>query len=139
MMQPLIFEALIGAIYQKTGCHSQLTPKIDKGVDVVVEPLDQGIGLLIQCKHTRDRNRGVGVKGVQEVTAARTYYQEKLGFDCSTALVSNHQFTKEAQQLSRANQVDLQDRKWLSKMLKDYPITTADIIKSQSQERLTFN
>jgi SNF2 family DNA or RNA helicase len=139
MMQPLIFEALIGAIYQKTGCHSQLTPKIDKGVDVVVEPLDQGSGLLIQCKHTRDRNRGVGVKGVQEVTAARTYYQEKLGFDCSTALVSNHQFTKEAQQLSRANQVDLQDRKWLSKMLKDYPITTADIIKSQSQERLTFN
>ena len=138
MMQPLTFEALIGAIYSNMGYHSQLTPKIDKGVDVVVNPKEQGDGILIQCKHKRGGGLATGVKGVQEVAAARNYYQEKLGFECRMILISNHTFTKEAKILAQANQVKLQDRKWLANIVKDYPITKTDIIKSQNQERLTF-
>lgn len=58
--------------------------------------------IVVQCKHYR---RHVGVKAVQEVSAARQYYKASRA-----AVATNGTFTRQAKELARRCGVELWER-----------------------------
>lgn len=77
------------------------TPYVgDYGADLILTRGNER--LLVQAKRW---SKPVGIKAVQEAAAARAHYR------CDRALVvSNQEFTKSAQELTRSNQVELWGR-----------------------------
>ncbi len=81
----------------------------DFGADILAQR--EGITYAIQCKRY---DSPVGVHAVQEVYAARDYY------DCMVAAVmSNQYFTEPAVQLARKLKVMLWDRDYLEEMASE--------------------
>lgn len=78
-----------------------------------------GKTIAIQAKHAASK---VGVKAVQEISAARAHYS------CDSALVvTNNDFTPQAQKLAHSNKVDLWNRERLATIInatKTNPTTT---------------
>ena len=127
-LDPQSFEALIATLFQKQGFCVELTPfHGDKGADVVVhQRAEEHHGLLVQVKHRQEYGKS-GSDSVREIVAAKPFYEEKYGSRYKPAIVTNRQFTKEAQELSRANRVKLHERNWLSKTLEEYTVTWVDV------------
>ena len=127
-LEPLSFEAFVADVFQKQGYCVELTPfHGDKGADVVVHQRrgERG-GLLVQVKHRRDPGKS-GSDAVREIVAAKPFYEDKYGVRFMPAVVTNQEFTKEAQELSRVNRVKLHERKWLNKTLEKHPVTWTDV------------
>jgi len=83
----------------------------DQGGDLIITKNQERV--LIQAKCYINSN--VGNKAVQEAVAARSYY------DCNkTAVVATSNFTREAIELAKANNVELIPREVVQKMLLDY-------------------
>lgn len=127
-LEPTHFEAFVAALFDVQGHRVELTPQSgDKGVDVIVHPVSmEDSGILIQVKH-RKTNGKPGINAVQEIVAAKPFYEKEYGEGFQTAVVTNQSFTKEAHKLSRANKVHMHDRKWLIQNLKQYSVSRMDI------------
>ena len=82
--------------------------------------------LLIQVKQRKEGGKP-GNEGVNEIVAAKPFYEEKYATPFQPVVITNREFTKEARRLSRANQVQMQERKWLMQNLKKYLVTWKDI------------
>lgn len=106
------FESLLQRLYEKMGYTVQLTGKVgDQGGDLVVTN-NQG-RLLIQAKCYK--NVSVGNDAVQQAVAAMKYY------DCNKgAVVTTSDFTREAFELARANNIELIAKSRLQELLLQY-------------------
>lgn len=80
----------------------------DYGADLILHR--DGMKTIVQAKRW---NNKVGVKGVQEVVAARGHYRADLAL-----LVTNSYLTKQAHNLARSNNVEVWDRDKLLKVIK---------------------
>jgi restriction system protein len=90
------FERQCQQILAGRGWSARLTPASgDQGADIIAEK--QGMSIVLQCKLYA---RPVGNKAVQEVAAARTFYD--AGF---AAVVSNADYTEAARRLARRNEI----------------------------------
>ena len=127
-LEPRFFEAFVAALFDRKGYRVSLTPYSgDKGADVIAHS-HQGetSGLLIQVKQRQEEGKP-GSDAVNEIIAAKPFYEEKYGTTFQPMVITNREFTKEARQLSRANQVQMYERKWLIQSLEEYPVTWENI------------
>ena len=132
-LEPQVFEAFVAALFKEHGYYVVLTPySRDKGVDVVARQRgNETEGFLIQAKHRRQVGGKADRHAVDEILAAKPFYEEKYGATFQLAVITNREFNKPARQYSRSEQVEMYERKWLLKSLKEYPVTWQDVNKCQ--------
>ena len=97
------FEELLKYHFQEQGYKAQLTPKShDYGADLV---LKNGYGetIVVQAKRY---GSSVGIKAIQEVIGARSYYNAQRAI-----VFTNNYFSNSAEQLAETSGVELYDRK----------------------------
>ena len=73
----------------------------------------------------------MGRSAIDEILAAKPFYEEKYGVTFQLGVITNREFNKPAHQYSRSEQVEMYERKWLLKSLKEYPVTWEDVNKCQ--------
>ena len=127
-LEPRSFEIFVAALFEKQGYRVGLTPYSgDKGADVIAHShRGETSDLLIQVKQRKEGGKP-GNEAVNEIVAAKPFYEEKYATPFQPVVITNREFTKEARRLSRANQVQMQERKWLMQNLKKYLVTWKDI------------
>ncbi len=105
------FESLLLRLYEKMGYAVQHSGKVgDQGGDLVATKGAER--LLIQAKCYQ--NMSVGNDAVQQAVAAKTYY------DCNkAAVVTTSEFTREAVELAKSNNVELIAKTRLQQLLLD--------------------
>src|SRR5690606_35643051 len=102
-LNPNLFEAAIGTMYEQQGYQVHLTPySNDKGVDVVL--LNGENNFLLQVKQTRSL---VGREAIQEIVTAQKYYENKFKVKFQLKAVTNNDFSGTARLLGNANGVTL--------------------------------
>ena len=121
-MNGIEFEQFLGILYKTLDYTVQITkPSQDQGADLIVQK--NGIKEVIQVKHYESSK--VGNKAVQEVIAAKVYYQ------CDKAsVITNNYFTKQACQLADSSSVNLVNRDKLITLLE-----VAKISKNKENEQ----
>jgi restriction system protein len=99
-----VFEQYLEVLFERRGYKVERTKFVgDFGGDLVLRK--DGTKTVVQAKRY---TKNVGVKAVQEVVAAKGYY------DCDAAMVvTNSTYTNQARELARKNNVDLWDRERL--------------------------
>jgi len=98
-----LFERMGYRVVKTKGSH-------DYGADLVLKRYGRKSAVQVKCWR-----RAVGIKAVQEVVAARTYWR------CHDALVvATSVFTKPAKELARSNVVELWDGAKLSELMRYY-------------------
>ena len=132
-LEPRFFETFIAALFDKQKYYVVLTPYSgDKGADVIARPRgNETEGLLIQAKHRRQAGGKADRHAVDEILAAKPHYEKKYGTTFQLAVITNREFNKSARRYSRSQQVEMYERKWLLKNLKEYPVTWQDVNKCQ--------
>lgn len=102
------FEKYLEVLFNKLGYRVERTRYIgDYGADLITNK--DGVKTVIQAKRFKNK---VNIKAVQEAVAAKGKY------GCSkTMVVTNSYYTKQAEELARANNVKLWDRKDLANAL----------------------
>lgn len=133
-MDPGSFEAFIATLFHVQGYRVELTsPSGDKGADVVAyQDQRETNGLLIQVKQRKEGNKPAG-DAVDEIVAAKPFYEEKCGAPLQLIVVSNREFTRQARRHGEANHVEMYGRKWLKKSLREHPVTWAEVNRYQFQ------
>ena len=131
-LEPRFFEAFVAALFNNQGYYVVLTPYSgDKGADVVARQRGKEVGgLLIQAKH-RQAGGKADKHAVDEVLAAKSFYEKEHGTTFQPAVITNREFNRPALRYSRSEQVEMYERKWLMQNLKQYPVTWQDVNKSQ--------
>lgn len=99
------FEHKMCKLLKENGYHNVQTTKTsgDYGVDILATK--RGVKYAIQCK---DYSNKVGVSAVQEAASGCNYYD----YDQAVVL-TNNEFTKNAEELARKTNVLLWDKKWI--------------------------
>ena len=130
-LAPHAFEALIAALWAADGADVVLTPAShDRGADVAA--VSGGGGVLIQVKQS---GSSVGVQAVQEVVAARPFYESYLGAPLVPTVVTNGLLTQAAAGLAAENGVEVLNRAALAARLVSTPVTVANVV-AQERRRL---
>ena len=122
------FEAFVAVLFQTQEYQVELTPLSgDKGADVVAyRSQDKTNGLLIQVKQRREGSKP-DRDAVDEILAAKPFYEERYGTSFQSAIVTNREFTRQARRHATANHVIMFDRKWLKQSLKQHPVTWTEV------------
>jgi hypothetical protein len=108
-MTGIEFEECLHQLFISLGFFSNKTPTSgDFGADLIINKAGKKI-----CVQAKRYNKNIGVKAVQEVAAALTYYKATEGW-----VITNQDFTKPAYQLAKTNNITLINRKKLIKMIK---------------------
>lgn len=102
------FEQYLAVLFKRLGYKVERTKFTgDYGGDLVLRK--EGVRTVVQAKRY---SKAVGVRAVQEVVAAKGYYE------ChETMVVSNSAYTKQARELAAKNDVELWDREMLIQQL----------------------
>ena len=126
-LEPRSFEVFVAALFEKQGYRVGLTPYSgDKGADVIAHSHREEMSdLLIQVKQRKEGGKP-GSEAVDEIVAAKPFYEEKYATTFQPMVITNREFTKEARRFSRTNQVQMHGRKWLMQNLKKYPVMWKD-------------
>ena len=132
-LEPRFFEAFVAALFNKQGYYVVLTQYSgDKGADVVARQRgNETEGFLIQAKHRRQAGGKADRHAVDEILAAKPFYEEKYGSTFQLAVITNREFNKPARRYSRSQHVEMYERKQLIENLKQYPVTWQDVNKCQ--------
>ena len=132
-LEPRFFEAFVAALFNKQGYYVVLTQYSgDKGADVVARQRgNETEGFLIQAKHQRQAGGKADRHAVDEILAAKPFYEEKYGSTFQLAVITNREFNKPARRYSRSQHVEMYERKQLIENLKQYPVTWQDVNKCQ--------
>ena len=134
-LAPHAFEALIAALWAAGGADVVLTPAAhDRGADVAA--LSGDSGTLIQVKQSGGT---VGVQAVQEIVAARPFYQQYLDAPLDLAVVTNGSLTQAACRLAAENDVRVFSRTDLKELILSYPVTIADLSTRERQRLKTLS
>ena len=103
------FEDFLVQLFKTCGyIVTKTEPGHDYGADLILEI--SGERTVVQAKRQK---RSIGLKAVQEVTAAKRYYKANR-----TLVVINGTFTRNAKELAKSNRVELWDRKRLMQEIK---------------------
>jgi len=103
-MEGTVFEQYLRELYLKKGYKVTLTSASgDYGADLILEKDNKKI--VVQAKRY---SKPVGIKAVQEVHSALTYYKAKEAW-----VVTNNDFTPAAVKLAHSNNVKLINRQQL--------------------------
>ena len=107
------FEKYLKILFEQMGYNVQLTKKSkDYGVDLILEKKNKRTIVQAKCY-----NHTVGVSAVQEIISARAHY------DIYQAMVvSNQNFSKEAETLALENDVMLIAKDKLEDFIEKYPV-----------------
>jgi len=128
-LQPHLFEAYIAALYSKKGFNTHLTPySNDKGVDVIA--FKDGENYLIQAKQSKSL---IGNDGVQEIAAAKNYFDKKFDLDFKLILLSNSDFTSAAELLAKPNRIILVNKLLFERMVIENGISIQDVHSQESK------
>ena len=107
------FENFLKLLFEKMGYGVQTTKKSkDFGVDLILEK--KGKKTIVQAKCL---SRTVGVSAVQEIISARAHYKIDQAM-----VVSNQNFSKEAEILANENKVMLAGKTELESLILKYPV-----------------
>ena len=90
------------------------------------------MAVQIQAKHRQAGGKS-DRKAIDEVLAAKPFYEKEYGTTFQLAVITNREFNKPARQYSHSEQVEMYERKWLMQNLKQYPVTWQDVNNSQFQ------
>ncbi|MXV85730.1 hypothetical protein F4X88_20135 [Candidatus Poribacteria bacterium] len=133
-LDPESFEIFVAALFEKQGYTTEHTPYSgDKGADVVAfENKNRTDGLLIQAKQ-RKADTKPGPEAIDEVIAAKSFYEEKHGITFTPAVITNRKFNRTAQQDARNKRVTVYERRWMKKSLEKYSVTQTDIDRFKFQ------
>lgn len=103
------FEKFLKELFLRLGYHVALTQQTrDQGADLIIEK--ELVKIVVQAKFYGST---VGNKAVQEVIAAKSYYDAD-----SCMVVTNNTFTSSAYELAKANKVRLVDGDELNSMIE---------------------
>lgn len=103
-MDGITFEQYLELLFRKLGYKAERTQASgDFGADLVISK--DGVRTIVQAKRYA---KNIGVRAVQEVVAAQKMYN-----GTKAMVVTNRGYTKQAQQLAKANNVELWDREQL--------------------------
>ena len=131
-LAPAAFEAFVAALWAARGYRVLLTPaRKDQGADVAAFSDDGNV--LLQVKQS---SGSVGVSAVQEVVAARAFYEEYFGETLDLGVVTNADLTASALSLARDNGVVTMGRDVLTALLEEHPVTIADVAAAE-RRRIT--
>jgi restriction system protein len=110
------FEFYLAQLYKSRGYSVKITPGSgDYGADLLVKK--DNVFRAVQAKRY---SKPVGVRAVQEVIAAKVYY------DCNAAtVISNNNYTKNAIRMANKTSVELIGRNELMKMIIEMKNTKA--------------
>ena len=133
-MEPAFFEVFVAALFQAQGYRVELTPSSgDKGADVIAHQCqDESNGLLIQVKQRKEGSKPGG-DAVDEILAAKPFYEERYGAGFQSVIVTNREFTRRARRHAKANGVLMHERKWLKQSLKRHSVTWTEVNLCQLQ------
>ena len=119
-MEGLTFERYLEVLFRNLGYKAERTQASgDFGADLIISK--GGIRTIVQAKRY---SKNVGVKAIQEVVAAQKIYN-----GTKAMVVTNSGYTKQAQVLARANNVELWNREHL--------VTAMLSIQKNAQKRTT--
>ncbi len=137
-LDPRFFEVFIAAIFQRQGHRVELTTTSgNKGADAIVHPLQsESTGFLIRIKKSLTGNKPES-EAVNEIIAAKPFYEEKYGTTFQSVVITNQTFNKEVHDLSRTKKVQIYERKWIIQTLKQYPVTRTDIDEGFSFQNMS--
>jgi hypothetical protein len=110
-MEGIEFEEFLKKFFETLGYNVELTKSTgDQGADLIIKKYDEKIAVQAKCY-----SGSVGNSSVQEIVAAKKYYQ------CNGAMVvTNSYFTNGAIDLAKVNNVELWDRKKLEEVIQKY-------------------
>ena len=133
-LESAFFEAFAAALFQAQEYRVELTPVSgDKGADVVAfHSQEETNASLIQVKQRKEGSKPGG-DAVDEILAAKPFYEEKYGAGFQLVIVTNREFTKQARRHAKANDVLMHERKWLKQSLKRHPVTWREVNLCQLQ------
>ena len=133
-LDPAFFEAFVATLFQAQGYRVELTPfSGDKGADVIAYHSQKGTGgLLIQVKQRKEGGKP-GNEAVDEILAAKPFYEEKYDSTFQPIVITNREFTKRARRHGAANHVSTYGRKWLRRSLRQHPVTWREVNLCQFQ------
>ncbi|TYQ18046.1 UNVERIFIED_CONTAM: putative endonuclease distantly related to archaeal Holliday junction resolvase and Mrr-like restriction enzymes [Acetivibrio alkalicellulosi] len=101
------FEVYLKTIFERLGYNVEVTKKSnDQGADLIIQKDTERI--VVQAKFY---SNPVGNKAVQEIVAAKAYYQSN-----KSMIVTNNTFTRSAIELAEVNDVTLIDGQQLSRI-----------------------
>ncbi|NLN94460.1 MAG: hypothetical protein GX130_14330 [Candidatus Hydrogenedens sp.] len=113
-LNPHLFESACAMLFEKKGFQTKVTRQSnDRGADVIC--FGETKNVLLQVKKIKGQ---LGSSVVGEVLAAVGFYEERYNCKFSTAIVTNAELTKGAQQLTVANGVEFYGRKFLEETLE---------------------
>ena len=133
-LEPAAFEAFVASLFQAQGYRVELTPiSSDKGADVIAhQRQDESNGLLIQVKQRKEGGKPGG-DAVDEIVAAKTFYEERYGTGFQLVIVTNREFTRQARRYASSKNVLTHERKWFKQSLKRHPVTWTKVNLCQLQ------
>ena len=134
VLEPAAFEAFVAALFQAQELRVELTPVSgDKGADVIgFHNQEKTNGALIQVKQRKEGSKP-GRDAVDEILAAKPFYEERYGASFQSVIVTNREFTRRARRHAKANGVLMHERKWLKQRLKQHPVTWTEVNLCQFQ------
>jgi len=121
------FECLVAALWQRRGYRSVYrTPKTDCGVDVVA--ISGNRGELVQCKTSGIGDAELSWDAVKDVVTGEAVYRRRHpGVEFQRACVTNQGFNDTAMMHAELNGVELYSQERLAKLLREHPVTMADV------------
>lgn len=119
------FEKFCAKLLQKEGYIVNLTEVNDQGADIVARLPERKEGYLVQCKSKLNPTSKIGNKAVQEIYAARGFYEKTYqDYTFKTTVITNSKgYTRQAHQLANSNNVTLWDRSYLKDLVRKHNIT----------------
>ena len=124
-LNDFLFEAYIGALYEKQGYKVYVTPRSgDKGIDVIA--MKDGVNYAIQCKHSKNN---VGQECMSEVLSGAKYYEAKYNTSFIPLAWTNSQYTPTALDFATTIGVKCNAKKDLIRWINSYPITMEEVYR----------
>ena len=124
------FEALVAALFEHEGFQCELTSQSDFGADVVCRQVGGVQSALVQAKHAASADATIGPDGVQQILAARRFYEDSTGDRFERLIVAtNAGFGAHALSIASSNGVELLDRSTLVQRVSSAQLTMERIAK----------
>ena len=130
-LDPMFFEAAIGAIYKKKGCEIILTPKSnDKGADVIA--LSNSRNYLIQVKQSK---YPINDSAIGEVLKAKGYYKNLYDERFYLTVATNSMLNENAKIMSKNNGINIYDRANIKKFLGHEKLFLSEISSIEEKRK----
>ena len=134
-LDPQLFEAFVAALWKRQGYDVVLTPNgRDRGADVAA--FSESGNVLLQVKQA---SRTVGSEAVQEITAARGFYERHFDTPFSMMVVTNAHVTTPAYELAVVNEVQVIERPALDELLGRFPVTLGQVREEEGRRLVNLD